>query len=131
MTSRAPLGCLRVAETTFTYDAYGNTTGTTGTAKTPLGATGTVSGGIATGAGASAGICLQSTNVEHIGELGGPFEHLGGSIHAGGGASADTLYGGDNGCGGRVTGGEVSLGIGTGADAYGSGAETGTIATGF
>jgi RHS repeat-associated protein len=96
-----------------------------------VGATGTVSGGIATGAGASAGIGLQGSNAEHIGELGGPFEHLGGSIHAGGGASADTFYGGDNGCGGRITGGEVSLGIGAGADAYGSVSETETIAAGL
>jgi RHS repeat-associated protein len=96
-----------------------------------VGATGTISGGIATGAGASAGIGLQGSNAEHIGELGGPFEHLGGSIHAGGGVSADTFYGSDNGCGGRITGGEVSLGLGAGADAYGSVSETETIATGL
>ena len=96
-----------------------------------VGASGTISGGIAAGAGASGGIGLQGSNANHIEELGGPFEHLGGSIHAGGGASADTFYGGDNGCGGRVTGGEVSLGIGDGADAYGSVSETETVETGL
>lgn len=91
-----------------------------------VGVTGTVNGGIASGAGASAGIGLQGSNAEHIAELGGPFEHLGGSIHAGGGVSADTFCGGGSACGTRISGGEGSLGIGAGADQYGalSGTET-------
>jgi len=96
-----------------------------------VGLTGTASAGFASGAGASAGLGLQSSNAEHIEELGGPFAHLGGSVHAGGGASADTFYGGDNPCGERITGGEVSVGVGAGADTYGGVSETGTIATGF
>jgi len=80
---------------------------------------------------ASGGVGVQGSNAEHIGELGGPFAHLGGSIHAGIGASADTFYGGVNACGERITGGEVSVGIGGGANQYVSGSETETIATGF
>ena len=96
-----------------------------------VGVTGTVSGGAASGAGASAGIGLQGSNAEHIAELGGPFAHLGGSIHAGGGVSADTFYGGDNGCGTRISGGEASLGLGAGADQYGAVSETETFAFGL
>ena len=96
-----------------------------------VGVTGTVSGGVASGAGASAGIGLQSSNAEHIAELGGPFAHLGGSIHLGGGVSADTFYGGDNGCGNRTSGGEISLGLGAGADQYGAISETETLAIGL
>jgi hypothetical protein len=50
---------------------------------------------------------------------GSPFVHLGGSIHAGGGVSADTFYGGADTCGNQVVGGEVSVGVGAGADSYG------------
>jgi RHS repeat-associated protein len=96
-----------------------------------VGATGTISGGVAAGAGVSAEAGIQSSNAEHIAELGGPFAHLGGSIHAGGGASADRFYGGANPCGNRITVGEVSVGVGAGADQYVTGSETGTIATGF
>jgi hypothetical protein len=52
-------------------------------------------------------------------------------IHAGVGASADTFYGGLNACGEGITGGEVSVGIGAGANQYVGGSETGTVATGF
>lgn len=96
-----------------------------------VGASGTISGGVASGAGVSAGAGVQSSNAEHIAELGGPFSHLGGSVHAGLGAALDTFYGGDNACGERITGGEASLGVGAGADQYVAGSETGTIATGF
>jgi RHS repeat-associated protein len=96
-----------------------------------VGATATINGGIAAGAGASAGIGLQSSTGEHIAELGGPFLHLGGSIHAGGGVSADTFFGGADACGNRVTGGEISLGVGAGSDQYGGVSETETIATGL
>lgn len=96
-----------------------------------VGVSGTVSGGIATGAGASAGIGIQGSNAEHIEELGGPFAHLGGSIHAGGGVTADTFYGGSNGCGNRITGGEASIGIGAGADQYGGLSETETFEIGL
>ena len=96
-----------------------------------VGVTGTVSGGAASGAGVSAGIGLQGSNAEHIAELGGPFAHLGGSIHAGGGVSADTFYGGDNACGTRISGGETSLGAGAGADQYGAISETETFAIGL
>jgi RHS repeat-associated protein len=96
-----------------------------------VGVSGTVSGGIATGAGTSAGIGIQGSNAEHIEELGGPFEHLGGSIHAGGGVSADTFYGGGDACGNRIAGGEASIGIGAGADQYGGLSETETFETGL
>jgi hypothetical protein len=96
-----------------------------------VGVSGTVNGGIASGAGTSAGIGVQGSNAEHIAELGGPFEHLGGSIHAGGGVSADTFYGGSNGCGNRITGGEASIGIGAGADQYGGLSETETFELGL
>jgi RHS repeat-associated protein len=96
-----------------------------------VGASGTISGGVASGAGVSGGAGVQSSNAEHIAELGGPFAHLGGAVHAGLGASADTFYGGDNVCGNRITGGEVSVGLGAGADQYVGGSETGTIAIGF
>jgi RHS repeat-associated protein len=95
------------------------------------GLTGTVNGGAASGAGASAGIGIQSSTAEHIAELGGPFGHIGGSIHVGGGVSTDTFYGGDNGCGGQVVGGEISLGVGGGADQYGAISETETVAAGL
>jgi RHS repeat-associated protein len=96
-----------------------------------VGATATINGGVATGAGASAGIGLQGSTGEHVAELGGPFLHLGGSIHAGGGVSADTFFGGADECGNRVTGGEISLGVGAGADQYGGVSETEAIATGL
>ena len=96
-----------------------------------VGATGTINGGVASGAGASAGIGVQSSTAEHIAELGGPFAHLGGSIHAGGGVSADTFFGGADACGNRVSGGEISLGVGAGADQYGGVSETETIAIGL
>jgi RHS repeat-associated protein len=96
-----------------------------------VGVSGTVSGGIATGAGASVGIGIQGSNAEHIEELGGPFEHLGGSIYTGGGVSADTFYGGGDACGNRITGGEASIGIGAGADQYGGLSETETFETGL
>ncbi len=96
-----------------------------------IGATATINGGVASGAGASAGIGLQTSTAEHIAELGGPFLHLGGSIHAGGGVSGDTFFGGADACGNRVTGGEVSLGVGAGVDQYGGVSETETIATGL
>jgi RHS repeat-associated protein len=96
-----------------------------------IGVTGTVNGGIASGAGVSAGIGVQGSNAERIEELGGPFVHLGGSVHAGGGVSADTFYGGANACGNRITGGEISLGVGGGADQYGGVSETETFAVGL
>jgi RHS repeat-associated protein len=95
-----------------------------------VGVSGTVSGGVASGAGVSVGGGIQSSSAQHIEELGGPFAHLGGSIHAGPGMSADTFYGA-NPCGNAITGGEVSVGIGGGADQYVSGSETETLATGF
>jgi hypothetical protein len=96
-----------------------------------VGASGTVSGGVASGIGVSAGPGLQTSNAEHIEELGGPFVHLGGSIHAGGGVSADTFYGGADACGNRIVGGEISVGIGAGADQYGGVSETETIEARF
>jgi RHS repeat-associated protein len=96
-----------------------------------VGLNGTINGGVASGAGASAGIGLQGSTAEHIAELGGPFLHLGGSVHAGGGASADTFFSASETCGSHVTGGEISLGFGGGADQYGGISETETIALGL
>ena len=62
------------------------------------------------------------------GEFDGPFARLGGSVHAGGGVSADGFLGGIDACGHQVAGGEVSVGVCVGADQYGGVSETETVA---